>query len=459
MHALLTVLLLVAPPASPAAADPWGDLAVELLTQYLRIDTTGPPGNELESARFLKDVLAREGIDARIDEFTPGRANLIATLRGNGQARPLILMNHMDVVPAEPARWSVPPFAGVQKDGRLYGRGAVDMKGEGVVQLVTFLRLAREKRPLSRDVVFIATADEEQDFAGIHRALAPEGFRGVIEKAEYLLTEGGENRAAPDGKPLYFAVQTAQKSPFWLTLKTTGRPGHGSRPLANSALNRLVRALDRIRTWRPQMRVLPTVAKSFRDLSARMSGPEAGWYRDLGKAMEDPATARALFDSSDGALLRDTVSITVVKAGSVTNVIPGTAEAELDVRLLPGTEPEEFLARLRAVIDDPTVEIVPPKQFTPPIESRIDTELYRVIERVLGRRHPGVPVTTRMGSGATESSLVRPLGVVCYGFTPLLLTEAEDASQHADDERVPLASLRESAGVFYEVVAGIAAAR
>jgi acetylornithine deacetylase/succinyl-diaminopimelate desuccinylase-like protein len=353
----------------------------------------------------------------------------------------------------------VPPFSGAYKDGRIYGRGAADMKGEGIIQLVTFLRLAREKRLLDRDVVFIATADEEEDFSGIERALSPEGFRAVVEKAEYLMTEGGENRAGPDGQPLYFGIQTAQKSPFWLTLKTTGKPGHGSRPLPDAALNRLVRALERVRNWRPEMRVLPTVARSFKDLSARMSEPEASWYRDIAKAVQDPAAASQIYDSGGGPLLRDTVSITVVHAGTVPNVIPGTAEAHLDVRLLPGTEPREFLARIRAVIDDPSVEIVPPEKFTPPIESRIDTELYRVIERVLGRRHPGVPVTTRMGSGATESSLVRPLGVVCYGFTPLLLTEAEDASQHADDERVPLASLRESAGVFYEVVAGIAAAR
>jgi acetylornithine deacetylase/succinyl-diaminopimelate desuccinylase-like protein len=453
MHVLLSILLLAAP------ADPWGDRAVDLLTRYLQVDTTSPPGNELKGAAFLKDVLAREGIEARIDEFAPGRANLIATLEGNGKARPLILMNHMDVVPADATRWSVPPFAGVVKDGRLYGRGALDMKGEGVVQLVAFLRLAHEKRALDRDVVFIATADEEEDFGGIRRALAPEGFRSVIERAEYLLTEGGENRVAADGTAQYFSVQTAQKSPFWLTLKTKGRPGHGSVPIADSALNRLVRALDRIRTWRPEMRVLPTVAQSLHDLSGRMPKPQADWYRDVAKSVADPAIAPLLFDDPKGALLRDTVSITVVRAGTVTNVIPGTAEADLDVRLLPGTERDEFLARLRAVIDDPTVEIVPPARFNPPMESRIDTELFQLIRAVVGRHHPGVPVTTRMGSGATESSMVRPLGVVCYGFTPILLTGEEDDSQHADDERIPIESLRESVGVMYEVVAGIAGAK
>ncbi len=456
MHALFSLLLLAAPTESS-----WGDLAVELLTRYVQVDTTNPPGNELRGAVFLKETLEREGIAVRIDEFAQGRANLMAVLKGSGKQRPIILMNHIDVVPADPARWSVPPFAGVQKDGRIYGRGAVDMKGEGIVQLVAFLRLAREKRPLTRDVIFLATADEEGDFGGALRALAPEGFRASLETAEYLLTEGGENRLGPDGKLLYFGVQTAQKSPFWLKLKTTGRPGHGSRPIPDAALDRLIRALDRIRAWRTELRVLPSVAKFFRDQSDRLTGPEAGWYADIAKAIQDPAVARAVYDGDEGlgALLRDTVSITVVKAGYKTNVIPGTAEAELDVRLLPGTDRDEFLTRLRAVIDDPSVEIVPPARCTPPAESRIDTGLFTIIENVLARHYRGVPVTTKMGTGATESSLMRPLGIVCYGFTPLLLSAEEDASQHADDERVPIATLRESVGIFFEVVAGIAGGR
>ncbi len=459
MPVLLSLLIFAA--AAPPVDTSWGDLAVDLLTRYLQIDTTTPPGNELRGALFFRELLEAEGVEAVVDEYAPGRANLMAVLKGSGRARPLVLMNHMDVVPADPARWSVPAFAGVQKDGRLYGRGAVDMKGEGIVQLVAFLRLVREKRALDRDLIFLATADEEDDFSGIRRVLSPEGFRTAVGRAEYVLTEGGENRVADDGAPLYFGVQTAQKSPFWLTLRAIGRPGHGSRPIADSALNRLVRALERIRTWRTELRVLPSVARFFRDQSTRLSGPEAGWYHDIAQAIQDPAVARQVYDGdpSLSALLRDTVSITVVKAGYKTNVIPGSAEAELDVRLLPGTDREEFLARLNAVIGDPTLEVVPPPRFDPPAESRIDTELFEAIEAALAARYPGVPVTTRMGTGATESSLLRPLGIVCYGFTPLLLTTAEDASQHGDDERVPIASLRESVEIFYEVVAGITRVR
>jgi len=451
----LALALLAAPDA------PWGDLAVELLTRYLQVDTTNPPGNELRAAQFLKEVLEKEGITVTLDEFAPGRANLIAVLSGTGKKRPIVLMNHTDVVPADAARWSVAPFSGAIKDGRLYGRGAVDMKGEGIVQLVAFLRLKRENTRLDREVIFLATADEEDAFGGIERVLSPQGWRARVMSAEYLLTEGGENRVGPDGKPIYFGIQTAQKSPFWLKLETTGEPGHGSRPLANSALNRLVRALERVRAWRTELRALPSVAKFFRDQAPRMTGREAEWYRDVAKAIAEPEAARGLYDGdpSLSSLLRDSVSITVVKAGYKTNVIPGSAMAELDVRLLPGTEPEAFLARLRAVIDDPSVTITPIGAVRPPAESRIDTELFTLIERVVGARYPGIPITTKMGTGATESSLLRPLGVTCYGFTPLLLTTAEDASQHGDDERVPLATLKESVDIFYDVVAGIARAQ
>jgi acetylornithine deacetylase/succinyl-diaminopimelate desuccinylase-like protein len=457
---MLSPVLALALLAAPGPG-PWGDLAVELLTRYLQVDTTNPPGNEMRGALFLKDALEKEGIAATIDEFAPGRANLVAVLPGSGKKRPIVLMNHMDVVPADPARWSVPPFSGAVKDGRLYGRGAVDMKGEGIVQLVAFLRLKREKARLDRDVIFLATADEEDDFGGIERVLSPQGWRDRVLGAEYLITEGGENRVGDDGRPVYFGIQTAQKSPFWLKLETTGEPGHGSRPLANSALNRMVRALDRIRAWRTQMRALPSVAKFFRDQAPRKTGREAEWYRDIGKAIADPEAARALYDGdpSLSSLLRDSVSITVVNAGYKTNVIPGSAVAELDVRLLPGTEPDAFLAQLRGVIDDPSVVITPIGAIRPPAESRIDTELFGTIEHVVGARYPGVPITTKMGTGATESSLLRPLGVTCYGFTPLLLTTAEDASQHGDDERVPIATLRESVAILYDVVAGVAGAR
>jgi acetylornithine deacetylase/succinyl-diaminopimelate desuccinylase-like protein len=446
-------------PATDAGAAGYEEMAVDLLRQYLRIDTTNPPGNEMQAALFFKRILDREGIPSEIDEFAPGRANLLARLPGSGARRALVLANHMDVVPADPSRWTVPPFEGRVKDGEIYGRGAEDMKTEGILQLVALIRAKREGLPLDRDIVFLGTADEEVDFAGALRAVSPQGWLDRLKDAEYLVTEGAENIRDDAGKPVYFGFETAEKGPFWLTLRTTGTPGHGSRPIADSALNRLIRALDRIRLHRTEMRVLPSVERFFRDLAPQQEGPRADWYRDVGNALHDPEAARALYDDiSVSALLRNTISITVVRAGYKTNVIPGTAEAELDVRLLPGQDPEAFLAELKQVIDDPSVEVVPPAVFRAPNDSSADTELFRVVESVLGRHYPGVPVTTKMLSGATECVLYRPLGIQCYGFTPLLTTRAQVATTHGDDERIDEETVRRSTGIFYEVVAELCGA-
>jgi acetylornithine deacetylase/succinyl-diaminopimelate desuccinylase-like protein len=458
---LILALVMAAQALRPGQGPPaYDDLAVDLLRQYLQIDSTVPPGNELRTAVFLKGVLEREGIPVVVDEFAPGRANLLATLKGNGARRPLILMNHMDVVPADPARWSVPPFSGTVRNGAIYGRGAQDMKSEGIHQLVALIRLKREEAARQRDVLFLATADEEEGFAGALRALSPEGWRDRLAGAEYLITEGGESIVDDQGRPLYFGVDTAEKGPFWLKLRTTGTPGHGSRPVADSALNRLVRALDRVRQMRTELKLLPSVERFFRDQASRVGEPRAGWYRDIGSALRDPAVARTLYDDREvSALLRNTISITVVKAGYKTNVIPGTAEAELDVRLLPGEDPETFLAALRRAIDDPTVEIVPPSVFRPPNDSPVDSELYHAIEAVLARHYPGVPVTPKMLTGATESVLFRPLGVAAYGFTPTLARSEEIATTHGDDERIDEASFRKGTGIFYEVVRQVSAGR
>jgi acetylornithine deacetylase/succinyl-diaminopimelate desuccinylase-like protein len=453
----VTLLLLVFAPAARPAGDAYEDMAVDLLRRYLQVDTTNPPGNEMKAALFYKEVLEREGIPVEVDEFAPGRANLLATLKGSGAKRPLVLANHMDVVPADPARWSVPPFSGVVKDGAIYGRGSEDMKTEGILQLLALIRARREGGPLARDILFLATADEEAGFLGALRAISPEGWRDRLKDAEYLVTEGGENLVDGAGNVQYLGVESGEKGPFWLKLQTKGTPGHGSRPIEDSALNRMVRALDRVRRHHTAMKVLPSVQRFFADQADEVKPPRSQWYRDITAALRDPAVARELYDDREvSALLRNTISITVVKAGYKTNVIPGTAEAELDVRLLPGEDPQAFLAELRTVIDDPTVEIVPPASFRPPNDSPTDNDFFRTVESVLRRHYPGRPVTTKMLTGATECVLYRPLGIACYGFTPLLTTSDDLATVHGDDERVSEATVRGSTGIFYEVVRDLA---
>src|SRR5436309_7095059 len=250
---------------APGEAD-WtalGDEATGLLTRYLRINTTNPPGNEIAAARWLAVVLRRDGIEAQIFEPAQGKANLYARLRGDGSARPLILLNHMDVVLASPEYWTVDPFSGLIKDGYVWGRGALDMKGEAIAQLMTMLLLKRAHVPLKRDIIFLATSDEEIG-AGVGAAWIAEHQADLVRDVEFLLNEGGVTRADGRGEVEFYGVGTTEKSPFWLDVTARGTAGHGSRPTPDNPVHRLIRALNRIADVRTPLIVTPAVERSFR---------------------------------------------------------------------------------------------------------------------------------------------------------------------------------------------------
>src|SRR5437016_174689 len=348
--------------AAPTEAD-WaalGDEATALLSQYLRINTTNPPGNEIVAARWLAQVLRREGIEARIFEPAPGKANLYARLAGDGSARPIILLNHMDVVVASPEYWSVDPFSGLIKDGYIWGRGALDMKGEAIAQLMTLLALKRAHVRLKRDIIFLATADEEIG-AGVGAAWIVEHQVGLVKDAEFLLNEGGLTRSDGHGNIEYYGIGTTEKSPFWLDVTAHGTAGHGSRPTPDNPVHRLVRALDRIAAWQTPLTVTPAAERSFRDLATiERDTTVRRWLSDIRAALRDSAAVRALTgDLTYNALLRNTISITGLTGSDKTNVIPPVARAGLDVRLLPGQDPDAFLAELVRVVGDTAVAITP----------------------------------------------------------------------------------------------------
>src|SRR5437763_13489402 len=348
--------------SAPGEAD-WKALADEataLLSQYLRIKTTNPPGNEIAAARWLASVLQREGSEARIFEPAPGKANLYARLSGDGSARPLILLNHMDVVLASPEYWTVDPFSGLIKDGYVWGRGALDMKGEAIAQLMTLLILKRAHVPLKRDVIFLATSDEEIG-AGVGAAWIIEHQADLVRDAEFLLNEGGLTRADGRDSVEFYGIGTTEKSPFWLDVTARGTAGHGSRPTPDNPVHRLVRALSRIAAWQTPLVVTPTVERYLHDLAAiETDGARRAWLADVRAALKDSAAARALTaDLTSNALLRNTISITGLKGSDKTNVIPPLASATLDVRLLPGQNPAAFLADLVRVVGASAVTITP----------------------------------------------------------------------------------------------------
>jgi acetylornithine deacetylase/succinyl-diaminopimelate desuccinylase-like protein len=316
------------------------------------------------------------------------------------------------------------------------------------------LLLKREQPAIDRDVIFLATADEEVKDTGTDWMIAH--HRDLLGNAEYLLTEGGEN-LLENGGIRYVSVDVAEKAPFWLHVVAHGRPGHGSRPIRDSAPNRLVRALNRILSHRQEPRVLPMVDEILHAMAPYESAERAAQFRNMRRALKD-ASFRELVntDPSLNYLLHDTISITMLGGSRQTNVIPNEAWANLDVRLLPGEEPAEFLKRLRLIVADPDVSIDPLDGFAVGNSSPVNTPLYDVIRSVSAHYFPGAPVLPRLASGYNESQRYRPLGIVCYGFTPYASTSEEGATEHGDDERIRLEELRRGFRVLYDVVVKMA---
>jgi acetylornithine deacetylase/succinyl-diaminopimelate desuccinylase-like protein len=442
------------PLASRMAALDWNayqDETVRMMQEYLRIDTSNPPGNELAAAQFFHRLFDKAGIPNTIYEFASGRADFYAILKGDGSLRPFVMLNHMDVVRADPSHWRQPPFSGTIVDGEMYGRGAMDMKDEGLLQAMVIIIAARAHLPLKRDLIFLATGDEEVNDLGSTWFL--ENHADLVRNAEYLITEGGANLIRPAQGTIY-GIGLAEKAPLWIRVTATGRGGHGSIPIQDSAPNRLIRDLRRVVDWQPPIRLLPFVEQYFKVMAQIEREPLASQFRDIRNSLKDPTFAREMSEDEDfNHLLRDTVSLTVLHSSVQTNVIPDTAYAELDVRLLPGEAPQAFLAELRHVLADEDLRVENINRFKPPNASSANTPLYRIIEAVVRKYNPRALVAPTLNSGYTESQMFRGLGITCYGFNTLEVTEEIDSTQHAANERVPVDQLRSGVKVLYEVVA------
>ena len=470
---------------SPEHIREYSDLAVTWMQEYLRIDTTNPPGNEMRAVTFYKKILDAEGIENRVFEYAPGRGDLWARIprtesvpsdgdhnpqqtrdmghslslsQSLGDSRPLILLNHTDVVTSDASHWRVPPFSGEIRDGYIWGRGAQDMKDEGLAQLVVMVMLKREKITLDRDVIFLAVADEEVDDTGTDWFI--QNQRDLLENAEFVINEGGEN-LLENGKVKYVGVDVGEKTTYWLHVVAHGRPGHGSRPNADSAPNRLVRALNKILAYQTPLRVLPVVDEFLRDMAPYEPPERAAYYRDVKKAIGDRKFQEEVErDESLNFLLRDTIVLTMMGGSQQTNVIPPEAWANLDVRILPGGDPKLVLEALRRVVNDPNVTIEPEdKKFLVANYSGTDNVLYAAIRDVSGKYFPGTPVVPHITSGYTENQRYRPLGMVAYGFNPYTATDEEGNTEHGNDERIRVEEVRRGPRILFDVVEEVAGAR
>ena len=427
------------------------------LQALLRLNTTNPPGNETLAAEYLAGVLRAEGLEPLVLESAPGRGNVIARLKGSGEAAPLLLYSHTDVVPAEPAFWSHPPFAGEIADGFVWGRGAVDMKDTVAEQLMVMLLLKRQAVPLRRDVIFAATADEE--IGGVN------GFgvawlvkhHAELLRAEFGLSEVGGYNIEFAGRRVYL-VQVAEKGTCWLKVRAHGRPGHGSIPHTDNAVLHLARQLTRLAAEGLPYH-LTEAAAGFLDAASRASGADMA---QLLLSLKSPMEAERAFQMElEGhemfpllyAMLHNTATPTGLAAGIKTNVIPATAEAVIDGRTLPGYGTDDFLAELRQVMGDKLDYEV--TLDTPPLETPHDTRLFRLMAETLAAHDPqAVTVLPYMMSAATDAKYLAPMGIPTYGFAPLQLPPGMGLMEmfHAHDERVPVDGLGWGVRVLYDVV-------
>jgi len=423
--------------------------ATRLLSEFIRIDTSNPPGRELAACEWLAGLLRAEGIDdiafydaSSAAEHGAERMNMTATMAGDGTKAPLILLSHTDVVPVERQYWDFEPFSGAVVDGVIYGRGALDMKSMGIMELMAMFIIKRHRLPHTRDIVYMALADEEA--GGTWGIDWMEAHHPELLDAEYVLNEGGWGSAEVFGvrRPA-FNCSVSEKGPLWLRLVAEGRPGHGSVPHPDNALDRLVRAMAKVQEWSRPVEVVPELRHYFDRL-----------YR--GRVLDTEPTQASLEQLAGRnllarAILTNTVSATTARAGMKHNVIPAIAEATLDCRLLPGQDPEAFTQQLRDVIGDPKVRVETVFASNTPA-SPIETELFGIIEQTVHDHVEDALVLPSVSAGFTDSRVFRKHGITSYGFIPYLLEQDEAMTVHGHNERITIENLRLGTQILFETV-------
>ena len=466
---LAATILCVALSAVPLASDAqdrypvdWPAVETESMEHFsalLRIDTSNPPGNETEAARYLQGVLEQAGIESELFALDPSRANLVARLRGNGSKRPILVMAHTDVVGVQRENWSVDPFGAVVRDGYVYGRGSLDDKDNVTAGLMLMLLLERAGVELDRDVIFLAEAGEE----GTTRF----GIDYMVENhwdeiaAEYCLAEGGE-AVMRDGEVWHVDIATTEKFPMRVRLVAHGTAGHGSIPRLDNAVSALARAVGRLAAWQPPLRLNETTRAYFDRLGDISSPEQAARYKGVSDPAQQPEIERYFAENEPkhNSLLRTSVVPTMMSAGFRRNVIPTEAEATIDIRGLPDEDPEEFYQTLARVIDDPNVEIIPEGVYRPASPpSSLESEMFQALESVAARLFPSAVTLPTMLTGATDMAQVRAQGTQCYGFGAVR-TEADingGGGAHGDDERIMESSLLSLVQFLWYAVVDVAA--
>jgi acetylornithine deacetylase/succinyl-diaminopimelate desuccinylase-like protein len=433
----------------------WGAVredAVATLSRYLQFDTTNPPGNEMVTARWLREQVVERGItnDVTLYEPTPGRAILIGRVEGAEPLKPLVLNHHMDVVPADPGLWSHAPFGGEVANGYVWGRGALDTKCLGVMHLLALEQLMREGATFRRPAIFLAVPDEETG--------GSQGMGWLVEHhlneldPEWVWDEGGGGFKGLLGDRPMFGVAVAEKQIQHLRLVATGEAGHGSMPHDDNANVTLMRAIDRILKPRP-MRVNDVTAAMFQEVARSQRFPLSLLLRHLDRPLILRLAGRRLAaEKTMNAMLRDTISLTMLKAGYKINVIPERAEAGIDCRLLPDTDAAGFRRWLEAAIGDQRVTVEAVETSAPTAISPIESPFFDAVRHALARHVPDSAVFPLQTPGGTDSRYFRAQNIPAYGFGPFVVEMSEITRVHGIDERISIDNLALGVKIARDVI-------
>ena len=421
--------------AEGVSLDPLAREAEEALVAFLRIDTSNPPGNATNGAIFLRDQLTRAGIAARLIGNDAKRQGVYARLEAvpKSSEKALLLLSHIDVVPADPSVWTQPPFGGVRSGGYIWGRGALDVKSLTIAELFAVIDLKRRGAKLKRDVIFLAVPDEE--LGGVRGSkLFLETYPELFADVGFAINEGGANETALD-RTLFWGIEVHQKVPLWLRLTAEASGGHGAGPPeGGGAPARLVRALAAIDALETPYRLTPSVERSVAAMAAVRTGLKGERLRIVREPLDVPRIKRELPPGIRN-LLHDTIAITTLRAGYAINAVPTKATAEVDIRLLPGSETGPMLERIReAVGSNATVEVI--HAGSPSPESPAKGELYDTIAAAMRAADPGSSVAPILTAGASDSRYFRARGITTYGILPFKINYYDVDGIHGADERI-----------------------
>jgi len=438
-------------PLFPELPIDWNEItqqATSLLSDYIRINTTNPPGGEEAGAIFLREALRREGIDSTFYDAGDGRVSMSARVPATHSSglKPIVLLSHIDVVPVEPEHWSVDPFSGAVLENVIWGRGAIDMKGMGIMELLCMVLAKRHGIPLERDLLYVAVADEEAGgLQGIHYLSE---HHPELLQADYVFNEGAYGFCEFMGRDAkILGICPSEKSPCWLRVSARGLPGHASIPHSKNALARLVKALARLDAWEQRIELTPAVEGMLRTLAQKGFMPA-----DLDPRDSATLAMLASVDAHLSAMTHDTLSLTTVHAGQKINVIPAGAEATVDCRLLPTSDPLVFVAEARRVIDDPEVEVEVIYQHVSGMSS-MDTPVMSIAAQVVAEKlGDDAFLMPQLSPGFTDSHAYRAAGAQAYGFIPTLMTRDELSTIHGHNERISVANMRLGTEILFEVV-------